>query len=203
MITSDSIKEQVSRLTQNQNTPEDKIKAIYNFCAQKIRYVAVEYGQAGYEPHKAADILKNKYGDCKDQAILLVTMLKEAGFNAWPVLIATKEYYNLDREFPNMLFNHCIAAVGLDDKLVFMDPTAETCPFGDLPADDQGRGVLVIKDSGYDIQATPLYPARHNLIKEVIKVKVNDDESIFTEKNIFTFGIYDQAQPVLAFVYAP
>ena len=189
-----AIKDEVRVLIKNQNSEEAKIRAIYNFCAQKIRYVAVEYGQAGYEPHYAGDIFKNKYGDCKDQAILLVTLLKEAGFSSWPVLIATREHYNLNEDFPSTMFNHCIAAVSLKDKIFFLDPTAETCSFGDLPADDQGRKVLIFKEGGYKIQETPLYSAEHNLIKQYLKIKINNDETLFAQKSIFTYGIYDQAQ---------
>jgi len=189
-----TIQEKVRELIQGQDSDEAKIRKIYNFCAKEIRYVAVEYGQAGYEPHQAIDIFRNKYGDCKDQAILLVTMLKKAQLSAWPVLIGTKDYYNLNEDFPNMLFNHAIAAVSLKDKTVFLDPTAETCSFGDLPPADQDRRVLVCKEDGYRIEDTPLYPAQHNLARQIMNIKINDDESITAEKSIFTFGVYDQAQ---------
>lgn len=189
-----AIKGKVVELIRNQGSGEAKARAIYNFCAQKIRYVAVEYGQAGYEPHAAADIFKNRYGDCKDQAILLVTMLKEAGFSAWPVLIPTRECYNLSADFPSALFNHCIAAVALNGQVVFMDPTAETCSFDDLPDGDQGRQVLVFKEDGYKIEPTPLYPAAHNLLKQYLNIKINPDETISAERSVSTAGIYEQAQ---------
>jgi tetratricopeptide (TPR) repeat protein len=189
-----AIREKVDELCKNRGLAEEKIKAIYNFCAQKIRYVAVEYGRAGYEPHNATLIFKNKYGDCKDQAILLVTMLKEAGFSSWPVLIPTKDYYNLNEDFPSAMFNHCIAALLLNGKIIFLDPTAETCPFGDLPAQDQGRRVLIIQKDSYKISETDLYPAGHNLNRQQLKIKINSDESINAEKTIFTYGIYNQAQ---------
>lgn len=189
-----AIKDKVKELTGALKTEEEKIRAIYNFCARDIRYVAVEYGQAGYEPHQAADIFRNKYGDCKDQAILLVTMLKEAGCKAFPVLIATREAYNLNEDFPSMLFNHCIACVIFQEKIVFLDPTAETCPFGDLPDGDQGRKVFVCQEDDFKIADTPLYGAGHNLVKQVIKLKTNKDESITGEKDIYTFGVWDQGQ---------
>ncbi|MFA5144825.1 MAG: DUF3857 domain-containing protein [Candidatus Omnitrophota bacterium] len=190
----EAIKNKVRELTRNAASREQKLRAVYNFCAQRIRYVAVEYGKAGYQPHSAEDIFKNKYGDCKDQAILLVTMLKEAGFSAWPVLIATKEYYNLNEDFPAVLFNHCIAAVSLEDKIIFLDPTAQTCSFKDLPRDDQGRKVLIFRESGFKIEDTPMYPAEHNLIKQSLRIKINNNETISAQKTIFTFGFYDQAQ---------
>ena len=189
-----AIKDKVQQLIRGLKTDEKKARSIYNFCAKDIRYVAVEYGQAGFEPHQAADIFRNKYGDCKDQAILLVTMLKCAGFKAWPVLIPTKDYYNLNPDFPAMNFNHCIASVLLNDKIIFLDPTAETCSFGDLPAGDQARTVLICQEDKYRIETTPLYEPKHNLARQSTRISINDDESLLADKDIFTYGIYDQGQ---------
>lgn len=189
-----AIKDKVRELIKDETIDEGKIRAIYNFCAQKIRYVAVEYGQAGYQPHNAADIFRNKYGDCKDQAILLVTMLKEAGFSAYPVLISTKDYYNLNPDFPTMLFNHVIAAVALKDKIIFMDPTAETCSFDDLPASDQQRKVLLFREDTFEIQEIPFYQASHNLLSQGMDIKISQDETVFGQRTVSTGGVYDQAQ---------
>jgi len=189
-----AIRDKVKELIKDKTSDKEKIRAIYNFCAQKIRYVAVEYGEAGFEPHDAADIFRNKYGDCKDQSVLLIGMLKEAGFPAWPVLIATKERYNLNADLPSMMFNHCIASVGLGDKIFFLDPTAETCPFGDLPIGDQGRRVLIFKEDGFVIKETPFYPPEHNLAKQKLKLKIYKNETVTAQKEVYTFGFYDQAQ---------
>ena len=189
-----AIKQQVERLTSEQFSREGNLRAIYNFCAQKIRYVAVEYGRGGYQPHHAADIFKFKYGDCKDQAVLLVTMLRQAGFRAWLVLIPTQDNYDLNRDFPATLFNHAIAAVALKDRIVFLDPTAETCSFGDLPPMDQGRGVLIYKEEGYEIGRTPLFAAQHNLVSQRTNIKVKSNESITALRDIISTGIYEQSQ---------
>jgi tetratricopeptide (TPR) repeat protein len=189
-----AIKAKVAELTSGLSSTEDKARAIYNFCAQKIRYVAVEYGRAGYEPHPAADVFRNKYGDCKDQVILLVTMFKEVGISAWPVLIPTKDFYNLNPDFPGVFFNHCIALVSLNGRDVFLDPTAETCPFGDLPAGDQLRRVLVSKEDNYQILETPLFPAGHNFLRQQLEMKVSKDGSIQAERVIYSGGIYEQGQ---------
>ncbi|MFA6383841.1 MAG: DUF3857 domain-containing protein [Candidatus Omnitrophota bacterium] len=188
------IKQKVFELTAGAPGDEARLRAIHSFCAQKIRYVAVEYGEAGYEPHQAADIYKNKYGDCKDQAILLVTMLKEAGFTAWPVLIPARDSFNMNPDFPAMLFNHCIAAVSWEGKIVFMDPTAETCSFGDLPAGDQDRVVLVIKENGFEVARTPLYPAGHNTLLQRLSLTISGEEAVAGERSVSSAGVYDQAQ---------
>ena len=189
-----AIKQKVAELTAGLPAGETRLRAIHNFCAQKIRYVAVEYGQAGYEPHQAADIYQNKYGDCKDQAILLVTMLKEAGFEAWPVLIPTSDLFDMDADFPAMLFNHCIAAVSWQGRLVFMDPTAETCSFGDLPAGDQDRTVFVVKENGYEVSRTPLFPAAHNTVRQRLSLNIGSNETVAGERSVSSQGVYDQAQ---------
>lgn len=199
----DAIKNKVKELTGGLDSQEEKIKAIYNFVAQKIRYVAVEYGQAGYEPHKAEDIFRNKYGDCKDQAILLVTMLREIGALAFPVLIGTRDHYNLNPDFPSVMFNHCIAAVSLKEEIIFLDPTAQTASFGDLPAGDQDREVLIFQDGGYQIKNTPFYSAGHNLIRQETNIKLNNDESITARKSVFTGGLYEQAQRFWLLYTAP
>ncbi|MEW6074973.1 MAG: DUF3857 domain-containing protein [Candidatus Omnitrophota bacterium] len=189
-----AIRKKVKELIAQAGSDEAKARSIYNFCAKEIRYVAVEYGQAGYEPHPASDIFKNKYGDCKDQAILLVTMLKEAGLVSWPVLISTKDYYNLNEDFPAPLFNHCIAAVALGGQTVFLDPTAETCPLGDLAAADQKRRVLVFKEDGYAIMETPLFGNDHNWVTHGFTVRLHPDETLDAEKKVLTSGVYQQAQ---------
>ena len=189
-----AIKQKVADLTRDKETTLDKIQAIYKFCAEDIRYVAVEYGRAGHEPHKATDIFFNKYGDCKDQAILMITMLGEIGIPAYPVLIGTDDYLNLEEDFPSLHFNHCIAAVELDEDLIFLDPTCSTCSLRNLPSGDQGRKVLVFTDQGYRIQTTPIYPAEHNCLRRVIKMKINPDEAIEAERKVFTFGLYDVGQ---------
>jgi tetratricopeptide (TPR) repeat protein len=190
----EAIRAKVRELTGGLKEEEDKARALYNFCAKEVRYVAVEYGEAGYEPHKAEDIFRNKYGDCKDQAVLLVAMLKEAGIRAYPVLIPTKGYYNLNNDFPSVLFDHSIAALNLGDKLIFLDPTAETCSFKDLPAGDQDRMVLVVKEDGYEIEKTPFFPAGQNFLKQNISIKINANETISAKKEILVQGMYEQAQ---------
>jgi len=188
------IKNKTADLIKNLKSQEDKIRAIYNFCSKEIRYVAVEYGQAGYEPHKAEDIFKNKYGDCKDQAVLLVTMLKEAGLEGYLVLIPTRDCYNLNPAFPSIIFDHCIAAVKLEGKLVFLDPTAETCSYGDLPAGDQDRKVLIFSEQGHQIESTPIFEPQHNLLKQNVDIKLDIDEGILAKKEVKTYGVYDQGQ---------
>ncbi len=194
-ISADSaIREKTQELIKGKNTPEEKIRAVYNYCVQDIRYVGVEYGQAGYQPHPAAEIFKNKYGDCKDKAILFIAMLKAAGIEGYPVLIGTRGTPATSRDFPALNFNHCIAAVELDEKIIFLDITAEVCSFGDLPADDQERTVLLFKKDGYELITTPLLSPRENVIRYQTDMALGRDESVSARREVSGLGQFDQAQ---------
>ena len=188
------IERKVRELTKDKKTQEEKVRAIYHWVASKVRYVAVEYGQAGFEPHSAIEIFKNKYGDCKDQAMLLIAMLRCSGISAHPVLIGTRGCWVLDEEFPVLTFNHAIVAAEVDGKTVFLDPTAETAPFGDIPPSDQDRKVLVFYERGGRIEKTPLFPSEHNKVSKIMEIRIHNDETIFATREIKTFGMYDQGQ---------
>ena len=190
----DEIKAKVKELTEGKKSLLEKAQSLYHFCAQDIRYVAVEYGQAGFEPHKAVEVFQNKYGDCKDQAVLLITMLKEIGLTAYPVLIGTQGRILLDEDFPTLVFNHAIAVLEYEGQYIFLDPTAETTSFLDLPTSDQDRKVLIIASDGPIIKKIPLFNPEHNKVQYKTTISINKDDSIKAERSVLSFGGYDAMQ---------
>ncbi|MCD6311219.1 MAG: DUF3857 domain-containing protein, partial [Elusimicrobia bacterium] len=193
MFITPAIRKQTAKLM-DMSSDRSTAAGIYHWVASEIRYVAVEYGEAGFRPHKAEEIFLNKYGDCKDQAVLLTAMLREAGLKAYLVLIGTRGTFPLIEDFPELVFNHAIACVEIDGKIIFMDPTTETCAFGDLPGGDQGRKTLVFFDDRYEIIETPVFDAAANGVRKEMTIKVSDDERISAFRNVETKGIYDQGQ---------
>jgi len=128
--------------------------------------VGMEFGINGYKPHKASEVLRNRYGDCKDHATLLIAMLKVIGVKGYPVLIPTLSRANMDPEMPMpTAFNHEIAAIKWKGKWFFMDTTSDFVPFGYLPPSDQGRRVLIVdveKERG-TVAETPVFPPDANV----------------------------------------
>jgi len=142
---------------------------------QEIRYVAIELGKSAYRPHASADVFRNRYGDCKDKATLLFSMLREAGIESFPVMVFTR---NEGRVLPELAtpgqFNHVILAIPVPaatdlpatidhpafGRLLLFDPTDDLTPIGDLPWTDQGtRGLLVHPEKGGLIDLPSLPPA--------------------------------------------
>jgi len=187
-----SMKNFLSHLLQGAKSSYEKARRIYEFCATKIRYVGVEYGEGGYEPHKAAEVFFNRYGDCKDQAILLVALLRLAKLEAWPVLVPTKDVFNLDKEFPALYFNHAIAAVKIDQRIIFMDPTSFVVSFGDVPLADQGREVLVFTSQSPQLLRIPYQKQNRLDIKMHIDIKA--DDNVYIRREIAAEGFYAAGQ---------
>jgi len=139
------------------------IRKLYEFAQQKVHYVSVSLGVGGWQPHSNEEIFLHRYGDCKDKATLLIAMLRSVGLTGFPVLIRTRDMGAMDKDFPSTAFNHAIVAIPQGEGLLFLDPTSESTPLGELPWQDQGALVLVIReDGGAEVMQTPLSSPEQN-----------------------------------------
>ena len=77
----------VAELTAGKATELEKVRAVYSYVSTQIRYIGVDFGIGRYQPHRAAEVLENQYGDCKDKHTLLASMLGALGLRSDAVLI--------------------------------------------------------------------------------------------------------------------
>lgn len=160
---SKEIKATVDQLVAGKSTDAEKAKAIYTWVATRTRYVGLEFGISAYKPHAASEVHNKLYGDCKDKATLLISMLGLAGIKADPVFLHADERREIDAGLPTLnAFNHCIAIAAIDGKDVWLDATAETCPYGDIPMSDRGVRAFVVKDGKGEFKTIPMYAAQDN-----------------------------------------
>ncbi len=178
----------VAKLIAAAASDAEKAKKIYEYVTKNVRYVAIEYGDSGFEPHHAQDVFLNRYGDCKDQAVLLVAMLREAKLSAYPVLIPTRSAYPISKDFAAVNFDHAIAAVSLDNSMVFMDPTSETTPLYNLPLGDQGRTVLVFFEDSYKITETA--NIRNNAVDYQMEIALTPEEDASITRTVKSSGFF-------------
>ncbi len=141
-------------------------------------------------PHEAAEVYKYKYGDCKDKATLLISMLKEAGIEAYYVLLRTRYSGEIDLDLPSFQFDHAIAAVAFNGELIFLDGTAENYSFGDLPAMDQGAWAMVLINGEGKFVKIPIQPAEKNQRVRKIKLNLQKDGSVNGEATVLQSGIF-------------
>lgn len=160
---SSKIKSTVAELISGKVTGEEKARAIYDWVANRTRYVGLEFGLSAFRPHPAAEVHDKLYGDCKDKATLLITMLGLAGIKAQPVLLHADERRIVNSGLPTLnAFNHCIAIASVDGKDVWLDATAETCAYGDIPYGDRGVQAFVVGEGKGEFRTIPMYQPEQN-----------------------------------------
>ncbi len=190
----ESIRSLTQELTQKLQDHEVKLRSSYNFVTNDIRYVGIEYGQGAYQPTRATDVLRFRYGDCKDKATLLITMFELLGQKAYPALLQPAPYEPVDPSIPSpSQFAHLIVAVPQDDgKYFWLDPTATYCSFGDLPIGDQGRTALVIREMDGELVQTPVFPAKRNQLSIESQLTLHEDGTITGREHVIARGEYNQ-----------
>lgn len=188
---SPEIKQKVAAFTVSATTPLAKMQALASFAQNDIRYVAIELGIGGHQPHPAADTFVKRYGDCKDKATLLSSMLKEIGVDSYYVVINTERGSVTPSIPPNLEFNHVILAIalpaGVDDtslvatfqhpklgKLLFFDPTDDMTPFGSLRGELQANYGLLVTPDGGELTSLPQLPSALNGISRTAKLTLDD-----------------------------
>ena len=186
---SPQMQQKVAELTAGAPDRMAKIKALAAFAQRQVRYVAIEIGIGGYQPHNAGDIFARQYGDCKDKVTLLSAMLHEIGVDSYYTLVDTERGIVVP-EFPSMRFNHVILAIKVPNdvpteslyamvnnpnlgRIVFFDPTNEYVPLGYLPSSLQDSFGLVVGPDGGELLALPLLPAATNRLLRTGKLNLS------------------------------
>jgi len=190
------IKQTTASLTGSSKTPLDKMQALARFVQNDIRYVAIELGIGGWQPHRAGEVFVHRYGDCKDKATLMGSMLNEIGVDSYYVLI-NAERGAVTPETPAHVggFNHAILAIKLPDgvndssliatmqdprhgRLLFFDPTNELTPFGQIGGYlQENYGLLVAPDGGELVQL-PAQPPAMNSIQRTAKLVLDTNGTL-------------------------
>lgn len=152
----DKLKATLSKITAGIINDEDKIKAIYYWVQDKIRYIAYEDGYSGYIPASAQDVLANKYGDCKGMANLLTAFLKLAGYDAHFTWIGTRALPYPQSTPALCVNNHAITTLYYKGKAYFLDATEKYIPFGENAYRIQGKEAMIANGDEYDIKQVPL-----------------------------------------------
>ena len=149
-----------------------KIANITEYIQKNVRYFVVERGIGGFQAHPAADIYRNRYGDCKDKTTLLISMLQAVGINAFYVPVDDRRGV-VDPDAPSSYGNHMITAIeipaGVEDarlmavvkandgkRYLIFDPTNERTPVGNLPSYEQGSYGILSAGASSQLIALPV-----------------------------------------------
>jgi hypothetical protein len=187
---SEPIKQEVASLTASKSTQLQRMQALAEFVQRDIRYVAIELGIGGWQPHPATDVFSHRYGDCKDKATLLRSMLHEMGIQSYHVAIYTKRGAITPQSPAYSGFNHAIIAIKLPDglsdpsliatiqhprlgRILFFDPTNDLIPFGQLPGYLQANYGLLVTPDGGELVELPQQASSMNSIQRTAKLTLD------------------------------
>ncbi|HXC56076.1 MAG TPA: DUF3857 domain-containing protein [Rhizomicrobium sp.] len=168
------IRELADKLTSGLTGDREQARALYEWVSLHIAYVEIVLGAGGFVPHSAADVLANKFGDCKDHVILLEALLAAKGIASSPVLINAMNRYALSPAASPFGFNHMITYI--PELKLYLDSTARYAPFGTLPFNDTGKPVVRI--ASRDTALTPVAPSRAAAIRAVETIDILGDGTI-------------------------
>ena len=193
---SPEMKQKVAALTASYPDTLGKMRVLAKFVQSDIRYVAIELGIGGWQPHAAEEVFSNRYGDCKDKATLLGSMLREIGVTSYLVVINTgrgaitpampphKGGFNhaiIAIQLPGTATDPSLAAIVLHPKLgriLFFDPTSESTPFGQLSGYLQENYGLMVGPDGGEFIKLPTLPAAMSGIQRSAKMKMDADGTL-------------------------
>ncbi|WP_263365897.1 DUF3857 domain-containing transglutaminase family protein [Edaphobacter bradus] len=179
----------------------EKTDAIAEFLQTQIRYFAIEMGIGGIQPHYAADIFHNRYGDCKDKATLFSSMLSTVGIHSTLVMVDHRRGV-VDPEDPSIVGDHMIAAVEIPKgyssprlrsvvtaktgrRYLIYDPTSSKTAYGQLEHELQGGYGLLLEGSDSEIIALPLLSPELNTVHRTAHFELKPDgglQGTITEK---------------------
>lgn len=204
-LPSPQIKQKVAELTSGIPDTLGKIRALTEYMQHNIHYFAVEIGIGGYQPHPAAEVFAHQFGDCKDKATLLGSMLGEIGLDTYYVVVHTGRGFVHD-SYPSLdSFNHVILAIRLPDnssysglyaiadsqklgKLLIFDPTNEHVPLGYLPSYLQETYGLLVTPDGGELISLPLLPPSTNRLLRSAKFNLSPAGDLFGEVQEIEWG---------------
>ncbi|MBX3201485.1 MAG: DUF3857 domain-containing protein [Labilithrix sp.] len=183
----DEVRRRALEITKGATDEKAKVRAIYDFVVQKTRYVALEFGIHGFKPYRCAQIFARGFGDCKDKATLIVTMLKELGINATIVIVRTGMRGDFETEPASLApFDHAIAYVPSLDW--YLDGTAEFTGSSELPAMDRGALALQINEGKPKLVHLPEPSASESVASKRVEAAVNADGSAQIDWKVVVTG---------------
>lgn len=204
LVATPDITAKSAELTQGKTDFYDKVEAIAEYAQQKIRYVAIEMGVGGYQPHAAADVFHGKYGDCKDKATLLTSMLSTIGVHSALVMVDSERGV-IDPDAPSIVGNHVIAAIEIPKgyesvklrsvvtaqtgkRYLIFDPTSEKTVFGQLEHQLQGSYGLLIEGKDSQVIELPVLDPGLNTVRRSAKFQLQADGSLKGDVTEKRFG---------------
>ncbi len=170
------LKKIVADLTNGLDSDTEKIKTIFYWVQDNVRYIAFEDGIMGFRPESCQSVFNNKYGDCKGMANLTKEMLMIAGYDARLTWLGTADV-PYDYDIPSLLVdNHMICTVILNGEKIFLDPTEKYAELYNYAFRIQNQQALIEDGDGFIIERIPGSEPGKNTESSVHTLSINKEK---------------------------
>lgn len=159
-------------------------QAIYDWVTREIRYVAIFLGDGGVVPNRSDDIIRNRYGDCKDHNTLLIALLDAKGIAAESALVNSGYTFQLLKLGDVSPMNHVITY--LPDWDLYVDSTDRYAPFGVLGQSVADKPTVLTRSLAFG--RTPNSSALVNRIESDVALQIDDQGRIKGESQTLRSG---------------
>ncbi len=156
----------------------DQASQALQWVQSQIRYYSVSLGESSHRPHSPAEVLRNRYGDCKDKSFLLMRLLQSLGIPSHAVLASLSAPQGPDKVLASPLaFDHAIVQARIDGRDYYLDPTR----MGQRgPVERMGQGledarVLVVDAHATSALTDVLSPNRKDIFRNELTEKFKLD----------------------------
>ena len=174
-------------ITKGKKTELEKVRAVYDWVVKNTRYVALEFGIYGYKPRRCVQTVSRGWGDCKDKATVIVTLLEELGIPSTIVILRTQLRGGFRSTLPSLApFDHAIAYVPSLD--LYLDGTAEFHGSSELPVLDHGALALHVNRGDAKLLQVPEAQPEKNAIERRIVASLARDGGARLELDYVTRG---------------
>jgi hypothetical protein len=182
---------EIKKMTDTIKNDKDKVRFLYRYLQQNMRYVSVQLGIGGLKPFPATFVDQKKYGDCKALSNYMYALLKAVNIpSCYAIINAGTNEKPADPKFPDNVFNHVILCVPLKGDTTWLECTSSTQPFGKLGTFTENRNALLITEDGGKLVSTPRSTIQDNIFDSYAHVAINPDGSAKAQLKFLSTGEY-------------
>ena len=183
--------QEIKKMTDTIKTDKAKVRFLYNYMQQNMRYVSVQLGIGGFKPLAATFVDQKKYGDCKALSNYMSALLKAVNIpSCYAMINAGENEEPADYSFPYDPFNHIILCVPLKNDTTWLECTSSTQPFGKLGSFTENRTALIITDDGGKLVHTPKSVPEDNQFNSEVHLAIDSDGGAKAQVKVLCTGVY-------------
>lgn len=167
-------------ITRNLTTNLDKVRAIYYWVQDHVKYIAFEEGVGGFIPRQPNLVVNKRFGDCKDMASLIYSMLKAVNIPSYLTWVGSRDIPFKYSEFPSgMCDNHMITTYKEDGKYYFLDATNSFQTMEASTGFIQGKEALLhISPTEFELTSIPVRDPQYSSVYDFSSIRIEGKDLI-------------------------